>query len=51
MFEKEIILKEQLAVPCLFQCSVDGKLSASAGTSGISEQKSGVAKFPLDIDR
>ncbi len=23
MFEKEIILKEQLAVRCLFQCSVD----------------------------
>jgi hypothetical protein len=32
MFEKEIILKEQLAAPCLFQCSVDRKLPTSAGT-------------------
>jgi hypothetical protein len=31
MFAKEIILKEQLAVPCLFQCSVDGKLPANFG--------------------
>jgi hypothetical protein len=31
MFEKEIILKEQLAAPCLFQCSVDGKLAANDG--------------------
>src|SRR5579864_5547 len=29
MFEKEIILKEQLAVLCLFQCSVDRKLPAN----------------------
>src|SRR3984957_9485593 len=26
MFEKEIILKEQLAAPCLFQCSLTRKL-------------------------
>ncbi len=32
MFEKEIILKEQLAARCLFQCSLDGKLPASAST-------------------
>jgi hypothetical protein len=25
MFEKEIILKEQVAAPCLFQCSPDRK--------------------------
>jgi hypothetical protein len=31
MFEKEIILKEQLAARCLFQCSVDRKLPANAG--------------------
>jgi hypothetical protein len=31
MFEKEIILKEQLAARCLFQCSPARKLSASAG--------------------
>jgi hypothetical protein len=32
MFEKEIILKEQLAARCLFQCSVDRKLPGNAGT-------------------
>jgi hypothetical protein len=32
MFEKEIILKEQLAARCLFQCSPARKLPASAGT-------------------
>jgi hypothetical protein len=32
MLEKEIIVKEQLAAWCLFQCSVDGKFAASAGT-------------------
>src|SRR5260370_33326488 len=31
MFEKEIILKEQLAAPCLFQCSPARKLPANAG--------------------
>ena len=51
MFEKEIILKEQLAARCLFQCSPARKLPANAGTLGISEQKSGIAKFTLDIDR
>ena len=30
MFAKEIILKEQLAARCLFQCSVDRKLPANA---------------------
>jgi hypothetical protein len=30
MFEKEIILEEQLAALGLFQCSVDGKLPANA---------------------
>jgi len=33
MFEKEIILKERLAVTRLFQCSVDRKLPASAGVA------------------
>jgi hypothetical protein len=28
MFEKEIILKEQLAVRCAFQCSPPGELAA-----------------------
>ena len=28
MFEREIILEEQLAARCLFQCSVDRKLPA-----------------------
>jgi len=37
MFEKEIILKKQLAALCLFQCSVDRNLPGS-------EQKSGSAK-------
>jgi hypothetical protein len=32
MFEKEIILKEQLAARCLFQCSPARKLPANAGT-------------------
>ena len=32
MFEKEIILKEQLAVRCLLQCSPARKLPANAGT-------------------
>jgi hypothetical protein len=32
MFEKEIILKEQFAARCLFQCSPPRKLPASAGT-------------------
>src|ERR1700675_4308019 len=32
MFEKEIILKEQLAAGCLFQCSPAGTLPANAGT-------------------
>jgi len=32
MFEKEIILKEQLAAPCLFQCSPARKFPANAGT-------------------
>jgi hypothetical protein len=32
MFAKEIILKKQLAAPCLFQCSVDRKLAANVGT-------------------
>jgi hypothetical protein len=31
MFEKEIILKEQLAAHCLYQCSPARKLPASAG--------------------
>jgi hypothetical protein len=31
MFEKEIILKEQLATRCLFQCSVDRKVPANTG--------------------
>src|SRR5207245_11312400 len=31
MFEKQIILKEQLAARCLFQCSAARKLPASAG--------------------
>ena len=31
MFEKEIILEEQLAARCLFQCSVAGKLPANGG--------------------
>jgi len=31
MFEKEIILKEQLAAPCLFQCSPARKLPDNAG--------------------
>jgi hypothetical protein len=30
MFEKEIILKEQLAVRCLLQCSPARKLPANA---------------------
>jgi hypothetical protein len=34
MFEKEIILKEQLAARCLFQCSPARKLPANAGTFG-----------------
>jgi hypothetical protein len=51
MFEKEIILKVQLAARCLFQCNWVGKLQANAGTLGISEQKSGIAKFTLDIGR
>jgi hypothetical protein len=52
MFEKEIILKEQLAARCLFQCSPARKLLANAGTLGISEQKSGIAKLcaePLGV--
>jgi len=32
MFAKEIILKEQLAARCLFQCSVDRELRDNAGT-------------------
>jgi hypothetical protein len=32
MFEKEIILEEQLAVRCLLQCSPARKLPANAGT-------------------
>jgi hypothetical protein len=32
MFEKEIILKEQLAAQCLFQCSPARKLPANGGT-------------------
>jgi len=35
MFAKEIILEEQLAARCLFQCSVDRKLPANAGTLDI----------------
>src|SRR5208282_2899765 len=31
MFEKEIILKERLAAPCLFQCSPARKLPADPG--------------------
>jgi hypothetical protein len=34
MFEKEIILKEQLGVQSLFQCSVDRKVPGDAGTLG-----------------
>jgi hypothetical protein len=32
LFEKEIILEEQLAAQCLFQCSPARKLPAKAGT-------------------
>jgi hypothetical protein len=32
MFEKEIILDEQLAARCLFQCSPARKLPSNAGT-------------------
>src|ERR1700721_344048 len=32
IFEKEIILKEQLAAPCLFQCSLTRNLPANSGT-------------------
>ena len=49
MFAKEIILEEQLAARCLFQCSVDRKLPANVDTLGISKQKSGIAKSALDI--
>jgi hypothetical protein len=31
MFEKEIILKEQLTAPYLFQCSAARKLPANVG--------------------
>src|SRR5271156_2339173 len=31
MFEKEIILEEQLAASCLFQCSAARKLPANSG--------------------
>jgi hypothetical protein len=40
MFEKEIILKEQLAVRCLFQCSPAIKLPADA--------KYGMGNKPLE---
>jgi hypothetical protein len=35
MFEKEIILEEQLGVRCLFQCSVAGKFPAKAGVGEV----------------
>src|SRR6476659_9110733 len=41
MFEKEIMLKEELAARCLFQCSVAGKLPVNAGLLGIVNRNQG----------
>jgi esterase FrsA len=47
MFEKEIILKEQLAARCLFQCSpVARKLPANVGNSLLASFAYGFAIFP-----
>jgi hypothetical protein len=55
MFAKEIILKEQLAARCLFQCSPARKLPGlahlllSRKTKFKGEKKSGPARLILEV--